>query len=49
MVRIPDELLPEGFSQHMGMPMCPCGYKTEVDGEFQCDKHENPLKKMGIV
>jgi hypothetical protein len=42
---IPDELLPEGFTQHMGMPVCPCGNKTEVDGEFPCE-HENPLGEI---
>jgi len=45
MVRIPDDLLPEGFSQRMGDPVCPCGHRTEVDGSFPCD-HENPLRNI---
>jgi|AKVG01.1.fsa_nt_gi hypothetical protein len=45
MVAIPEDMLPEGFSNHMGMPMCPCGNITEVDGEFPCE-HENPVKKL---
>lgn len=44
-MEIPESMLPEGFSQHMGMPVCPCGNKTEIDGDFSCE-HENPLKGL---
>jgi hypothetical protein len=44
-MEIPESLLPEGFTQHHGMPICPCGNKTEVDGGFPCE-HENPLKEI---
>lgn len=44
MVKIPEDMLPEGFTQdQFGHPICPCGNKTEVDGDFPCE-HENPLK-----
>lgn len=45
-MKIPSELLPEGFSQdRFGHPVCPCGNKTEVDGGFPCE-HENPLNGL---
>jgi len=45
-MKIPDHLLPEGFTQdQFGHPICPCGNKTEVDGGFPCE-HENPLANI---
>jgi hypothetical protein len=46
MPQIPDELLPDGFTQdQFGQPICPCGNKTEVDGSFPCE-HDNPLSGL---
>lgn len=47
-MEIPQELLPEGFTQHHGMPICPCGHKTEPDGDFPCE-HNNPLTELGLI
>jgi len=45
-MKIPDELLPDGFTQDQyGQPICPCGNKTEVDGNFPCE-HTNPLSDL---
>ncbi len=46
MTRIPDTLLQDGFTQdQFGHPTCPCGNKTEIDGNFPCE-HENPLNEI---
>jgi len=46
MVDIPESMLPEGFTQdQFGHPICPCGNKTEVDGDFPCE-HDNPLSGL---
>ena len=46
MTQIPETLLGDGFTQdQFGHPICPCGNKTEVDGNFPCE-HENPLNGL---
>jgi hypothetical protein len=48
-MQIPDDLLPDGFTQdQFGHPICPCGNKTEQDGDFPCE-HDNPLKEQGLI
>lgn len=48
-MNIPENLLPEDWeSDNMGMLICPCGHRVEMDGECP-EGHVSPIRKQGLI